>query len=396
MTRHQTMTRADWKTERDRIDLAAVVADLLGPPPGRIGERGHRLWWPCPFHDDRNPSFCVEPGMTGWKCFGCGEHGDAIALVMRVKKMAFPEARVYLTGWESPTSRATRPRSEPPIRPPEPKGPKGLAVDDALALVAESAARLWSSEGAEALAYLTGDRGWTPETIRVARLGWTPGVRLATKEGRIYSARGIVIPWYDRDRLALVKIRQPDGVRPKYAEAYRDRPTLYPGRDAIRVGRPLIVVEGEFDALLLAQELGRLASVATLGSASARPTVDVIGMTVFAPRRFLATDADDAGDRAAGAWPARSIRVRPPGPFNDWTECHQAGRNLARWWADRLGGIESPKLFNWDELAALRWGPAVDDPTPGIMVDRPVPRTTHDGLRQDPSPCDNGRQTKGY
>ena len=51
--------RIDWNEIRDRIDLAAVATALMGPAPGRRGERGRRLWWRCPFHEDRNPSFCV-------------------------------------------------------------------------------------------------------------------------------------------------------------------------------------------------------------------------------------------------------------------------------------------------------------------------------------------------
>ncbi len=65
--------------------------------------------------------------------------------------------------------------------------------------------------------------------------------------------------------------------------------------------------------------------------------------------------------------------MRPPEPFKDWTEAAQAGIDLRRWWSDRLGGTEVPGLFTWDELAAQRWGPARDDPTPSIVVDRPDP-----------------------
>ena len=71
------MSDIDWKSERDRIDLGQVATRLLGPAPGRKGERGRRLWWPCPFHQDSNPSFCVDPGKPWWKCHGCGERGDA-------------------------------------------------------------------------------------------------------------------------------------------------------------------------------------------------------------------------------------------------------------------------------------------------------------------------------
>src|SRR3954465_8624356 len=86
--------RPDWKAERERIDLAAVATRLLGPAPGRRGERGRKLWWRCPLgsHEDRNPSFAVGPGKRSWRCWGCGESGDAAALVMRLRRLNCPEA----------------------------------------------------------------------------------------------------------------------------------------------------------------------------------------------------------------------------------------------------------------------------------------------------------------
>jgi DNA primase len=173
--------RIDWQAERDRIDLAAVVTGILGPSPGRRGERGRLLWWSCPFHSDANPSFSIEPGKPWWRCYGCGKHGDAATLVMELEGVGFPEAINRLTG-RSTASGTTRPRPSPTTKT-EPK-PSGLPETEALALVAEAEARLWTPEGSEALAYLTGRRKLTPETIRVARLGWSPGVRLTTREGR--------------------------------------------------------------------------------------------------------------------------------------------------------------------------------------------------------------------
>ena len=67
----------------------------------------------------------------------------------------------------------------------------------------------------------------------------------------------------------MVKIRQPANRKPKYVEAFRDGPRVYPSLAIVRPGAPLILVEGELDALLLGQELGERAAVVTLGSASA-------------------------------------------------------------------------------------------------------------------------------
>jgi CHC2 zinc finger len=337
----------DWSDIRDRIDLADVATALLGPAPGRRGERGRRRWWPCPFHEDKNPSFAVEPGKRWWKCYGCSEHGDAASLVMRLRGLTFPEAVRWLAeqaGIVMP-SRGKLIRPRPPAdkpgkaaaRPPDP--PSGLPLADALALVEHAAKRIWTPEGADALEYLRG-RGLTDETISQARLGWTPGVSIPTKDGaRFWTVKGIVIPWLDGDRLALVKIRRPEGSKPpRYVEAYRDRPGIYPGFTVVQPGRPLIVVEGELDALLLGQALGDLAAVLTLGPASVRPEGSTYLPMLAAPAWYLAHDADGAGDKAASGWPARAIRVRPPGPYKDWTEAAQARIALRRWWTDRLGG----------------------------------------------------------
>ncbi len=366
-----TGNRIDWNVIRDRIDLARVATALLGPAPGRRGEGGRRLWWKCPLHEDRNPSFCVEPGRRWWKCFGCGEEGDAPKLVMKLNGVAFPEAArivAELTGIVPTSGASPRPRlparptasktEKPPDRPPE--GPSGLPLADALGLVTGAAGRLWTPEGGKALAYLRG-RGLGDETIRAARLGVVESVSIPTREGdRCYQARGVVIPWFDEDRLALVKIRQSEGRKPKYAEAFRDRPRVYPDPAVIEPGRPLIIVEGEFDALLLGQELRDLAAVVTLGSASSRPDLATRAEMLAAAPWYVATDADEAGDKAASGWPAVARRVRPPGSFKDWTEAAQAGVNLRCWWLPRLGGTEAL----WSHLAALRWGPALNDPTP--------------------------------
>ncbi len=360
------MSHPDWKTERDRVDLGQVATGLLGPAPGRRGEHGRRLWWPCPFHDDKNPSFFIDPGKPNWRCYGCGEHGDAANLVMKLERLTFPEAVAkLLDGPFGATTYRPTPSRPPGPKPPEP--PKGLPLVEALALVEAAAAQLWTDEGIEAREYLIRDRHLTAETIRAARLGWTSFVEIPTKEGKQFGVSGIVIPWFDGDRLSMVNIRRPDGSRPKYAQAFRDRVSTFPVTSLATIGQPLIVTEGEFDALLLGQELAGLATVVTLGSASGRPEVDLLGRFLKASPWFIATDDDSAGKQAAQKWPVRARRVLPPGAFKDWTEAAQGGVNLRRWWTDRLAGAESPELFTWSELAEQRWGDA-DQADVGIEI----------------------------
>ena len=187
----------------------------------------------------------------------------------------------------------------------------------------------------------------------------------------------MVIPWFQRGRLALVKIRLPDEWREQSPSRAVRRSTwkpsaTRPASSAIPAPRhpprpPAgIVTEGEFDALCLGEALGELAAVVTLGSASARPAPGILGSMLAAVPWFIATDQDTAGEKAAAGWPASARRVRPPGSFKDWTEAKAGGVDLARWWQDILAGIDRPPLFTWDELARWRWGPAVGDLTPGI------------------------------
>jgi hypothetical protein len=123
---------------------------------------------------------------------------------------------------------------------------------------------------------------------------------------------------------------------------------------------------------LLGQELEGVASVVTLGSASSRPDATILGEFLVAAPWYIATDNDSAGDTTAAAWAqfGASRRVRPPGSFKDWGETYTAGVNLRRWWSDILSGIVSPPLFTWDELSRQRWGSAIGDSEPGLVVER--------------------------
>ncbi len=348
-TRAAPGDRLDWNDIKDRLDLATVVAALLGPPVRRIGAR---LAWLCPLHDDHDPSFTVDD--RGWRCWSCATGGDAVGLVRRLEPgLGFPEAirraaelgGIALPGRPTRSGLTARPPVRPPVRPAErpPGESSGLDRQEAERLVADASERIWRPEGAAALAYLRG-RGLTEATIRAARLGWADKIRLPKRDGDgTWTLAGITIPWGEPGRLTRIKVRRLGLFRgAKYIEVFADGWHVYPSMASVRPGMPLVVCEGEFDALLLIQELADLASVVTLGSTSSRPGAAFLVAAMACPTWFVALDADPSGDDSAAKWPARAVRVRPPA--GDWTEAIQAGTDLRRWWTEEYFPAEFDKL----------------------------------------------------
>lgn len=56
-------------------------------------KRGKAL---CPFHSERTPSFMVNRNKQTFHCWGCGEHGDVISFIMKLKGISFKDALIYL------------------------------------------------------------------------------------------------------------------------------------------------------------------------------------------------------------------------------------------------------------------------------------------------------------
>lgn len=78
---------------KSHIEIVEVVSDYL-----TLKKRGANLMACCPFHNEKTPSFNVNPRLGIYKCFGCGKSGDAISFVMEYDKLTYPEAMRQLAG----------------------------------------------------------------------------------------------------------------------------------------------------------------------------------------------------------------------------------------------------------------------------------------------------------
>lgn len=61
-----------------------------------LKKRGANLWGNCPFHNEKTPSFSVNPARNIFKCFGCGKGGDSARFLMEHEHLSYPEALRYL------------------------------------------------------------------------------------------------------------------------------------------------------------------------------------------------------------------------------------------------------------------------------------------------------------
>jgi len=61
-----------------------------------LKRRGHDFWAPCPFHQEKTPSFKVSVDRQRWYCFGCGQRGDAVDFVMKLHGLSFKDACKFL------------------------------------------------------------------------------------------------------------------------------------------------------------------------------------------------------------------------------------------------------------------------------------------------------------
>src|SRR5574344_1192125 len=87
---------------KDKLDIIDVISqDVI------LKKSGANYWGCCPFHKEKTPSFSVNPQKGIFKCFGCGEGGDAISFLMKINGQSFNDVIKDLAdqfGIELPTN----------------------------------------------------------------------------------------------------------------------------------------------------------------------------------------------------------------------------------------------------------------------------------------------------
>src|SRR5919204_1610109 len=300
------------------MEILPLVEDVV-----RLRKSGSTYKGLCPFHDEKTPSFTVSPGRGTFKCFGCGEGGDAITFVEKIENVDFIgaiEALARRFGIEleyeelSPEAERARRRRE--------------RLFQLLTRATDFYERmLWDSEtGGFAREYLA-SRGLDEAVCRRFRLGYAPGGAtltrraiqegfareellaggLANRRGNDYFARRLVFPLADARGsvrgFQARKLHVDDPLHTKYvnspeSDLFKKGDLLYgldSARQAIAKQDRAVVVEGNTDVLALRQA-GFEPVVASMGTALTERQLRELGR--LTKRLYLCFDADAAGAEA--------------------------------------------------------------------------------------------------
>jgi DNA primase len=309
-----------------RVDAVAVIGEYV-----RLEKRSGKYWGLCPFHDEKTPSFTVDPERKFYYCFGCHAGGGVVKFVMEMDKLSFPEAIEKLAAtvgvdivYEKGTGVSAQDRKAA-----DEERKKNEEYEELFARLAKSFhyILLQTEEGRFARDYLFG-RGVSPEIVDKFHLGYTPADRywladFLRKQGysdKFLAESGLfgkgkldypffhdrlMFPINDKNGKTVAfggRILRGDG--PKYLNSgdsaiYHKRETLY----AIDVALPEIrrikevyICEGYMDAIAM-HDAGLSNTVAPLGTAFTVEQARLLHR--WAERIIMIFDSDEAGQKAA-------------------------------------------------------------------------------------------------
>jgi len=303
---------------RNQADILRIIGDYVS-----LKKKGSSYWACCPFHNEKSPSFHVNPGKQFFKCFGCGKAGDVFSFVMEIEGCPFPEA--VKTVAEKSGVQLPRLEESPGYEERDRLRSEILQINQwATEFFEENL--IQTTEGRAARAYLE-KRGISDETRRAFRLGFAPNkwdacgdylksrgaTRSQIEQSGLVTIKENRSGYYDRFRGRLMfPICDTQGRvvafggrllgdgEPKYLNSpetavYTKGDHLFGlghSRDSIRRRGHAVLVEGYLDFLIPFQA-GVTQLVASLGTALTESQVRLLGR--YTRRVVVNFDPDSAG-----------------------------------------------------------------------------------------------------
>ncbi|MBN2897024.1 MAG: DNA primase [Campylobacterales bacterium] len=291
-----------------RLDIVDVIGNYI-----ELRKNGANFKARCPFHDEKSPSFNVNPQKQIYHCFGCGAGGDAIKFVMEYEKLSYPEALEKLAQSLNFTLHYDD---------------KGVKKERSKLM--DRLSDFYSScleKNTQAKAYLH-ERGVFESSIEHFGIGYAPASQqtlgfiksqmfrmdeavdlgvVGKGENGLYARfiERITFPIHSPSG-ALVGFggRTISGHAAKYvnspqSEIFNKSRLLYAyhhARESIHRKKEIIITEGYLDVVMLHQA-GFTQAVATLGTALTAEHLPLLQKGE--PRVIMAYDGDDAGQNAA-------------------------------------------------------------------------------------------------
>ncbi|MFW5868208.1 MAG: DNA primase [Armatimonadota bacterium] len=353
---------------RDRLNIVEVIGEHV-----RLEKSGQRFKGLCPFHQEKTPSFNVDPERGFYHCFGCGEGGDIFSFVMKRDGLSFPEAlrelarRAGVQIENDPLAAQKRQRRE---------------ILERANLIARDHFRsnLFRHPAADPARRYIADRGFSRAMIDRFELGFAldswddllgklaaEGINatIAEEAGLVKAGdRGghydtfrnrIMFPITDTTgRVIGFGGRTMDPENPaKYLNSpetplFHKRRAVYAlnlARDSVAAEKRVLIVEGYTDVISLHQA-GIENTIAALGTALTPQQLELLGR--YAEEVVLVYDSDAAGARAAlknleiveGAEIAASLIVLPENTDPDEFVSEHGPDAFRALLADRISPIE--------------------------------------------------------
>ncbi len=305
---------------REQADIVDIVSDYV-----TLKKKGRYYFGLCPFHQEKTPSFSVDPDRQIFHCFGCGAGGNAISFVMQIQKVSFLEAvRELAQKMNIPI---------PEDNPNDPEAQKRILAYEANKFAADffHSNLVEKPAGEKARTYLK-NRGFNADVVEKFKLGWAldswdglireanlrkvnlEGLRLAglisrSEQGREYdrfrkrlmfpilSASGQVVGF--GGRLIEDEPQQAKYINTRENSVYHKSQILYglyENRRAIQQADQAILVEGYADVISLVQ-FGIENVVASSGTALTERQAELL--LRYTKNVVVLYDGDLAGAHAA-------------------------------------------------------------------------------------------------